>query len=118
MHRRKFFILIFSALLVFAVIASQGCGGGSKNSLSGEKAGSGSVVIGGDTILENFGFDTNGNGKPDFLDFDDVSIVHVQKSSSPSLINVQTPAMIFLWSRSTMYSPAFFHGPGVKSAIM
>ncbi len=104
MHRKSFLTLIFSALLVFAVIASQGCGGSSSSSPSGSNGGNGSVVVGGDTILDNYVFDTNGNGKPDFFDFDDVSIVPFPQSSSPSSINVpQVPSMIFFKELKEFY---------------
>ena len=99
MHSKSFYTLVLSALLVFAVIASQGCGGSSSNSFSrggdsDEGEAIGSVVIGGETILKNYNFDINGNGKPDFLDFDSVAITHVEASLTPSSITVQTPAII------------------------
>ena len=99
MHRKSFYTLVFSALFVFAVIASQGCGGSSSNSFSrggdsdeGETIGS--VVIGGETILADDNLDTDNNGKPDFLDFDSVAVTHVEASSTPSSTTVQTPTMI------------------------
>ncbi len=102
MKRKSFYVLIFSMLLVFAFIASQGCGGSSSNSFNrgggdgGNPDGStGSVTIGGDTILADYTLDTTGNGKPDFLDFDSVSITHVPASSTPSSVTVKTPAVIF-----------------------
>ncbi|MBQ3694804.1 MAG: hypothetical protein II884_08520 [Synergistaceae bacterium] len=100
MKRKSFYGLIFSMLLVFAFIASQGCGGSSSNSFnrgsdSDDGETTGSVVIGGETILKNYNLDTDGNGKPDFLDFDSVAITHVKASSTPSSITVQPPVIIF-----------------------
>ena len=51
-------------------------------------------MVGGDTILENEGFDTDDDGKPDFLDFDEVTIRYVQASSSPASINVSAPTVL------------------------
>ena len=105
MRSKSFYTLVLSALLVFAVIASQGCGGSSNKfrpvGYSGdsgedeETSRTGSIVIGGESILVGDNLDTDNNGKPDFLDFDGVSITHVQASESPSSITVQAPSMTF-----------------------
>ncbi|MBQ7221529.1 MAG: hypothetical protein IJS28_11170 [Synergistaceae bacterium] len=91
MHRKSFCSFMLCLLVVFTVIASQGCGGSSSTDGGGNN---GSVVVGGDTIFENEGFDTDDDGKPDFLDFDEVTIRYVQASSSPASINVSAPTIL------------------------
>ena len=92
---------MFCLLLVFAAIASQGCGGSSS---SPAPRGGGSIVIGGDTILRIDAFDTDSNDKFDFLDLDGFSAKHIQASSSPSSVDAQVPAVIFFEKLKDSYA--------------
>jgi len=75
-------------------------GGGHSGGGGNGTSNSGNVNIGGNTVLSNEDFDSDGNGVPDVLDFNGVSIKFFKASSTGSAqtadtASVQVPAMVF-----------------------
>ena len=93
MSSKSFRFVIFSLLIVFAVVCIGGCGGGgvsshpSSNSTPNNPSNPGSTS----QVLDDEVIDTDGDGVPDILDFSDVAQnYHGEISSSQDIINISS----------------------------
>ena len=94
-----FYPIVLLMIMALFVVSSGGCGGSSSSTANGTSASEG------DTILKlASGMDSNGNGKPDFLDFTGIPQIHLGDTVTAG--NISTASSVFAAAEVNLTVPS------------
>ena len=105
MNKKSFSFVIVLLLIAFAVIGVSGCGGSSSSPLNSTNENSGDGE-GESTVLESY--DSDEDGTPDILDFDDFEELDYGKDEVIQDKKISVPSRHYLKRLSTFDSPDSF----------